>query len=179
MSRFEDQLLADLMRQHGPALDDVPPPAPSSSRRPLWLTAGGLGIAAVSALVIGSAVGGAPAAYAVTEKSDGTVTLSLTDLTGVDGANEELARRGIRAAAVRVQPGCPSIWSFPTAPGIPADPKDLYPGPAAGARNSYSFIAEGIPKDATMILAAQQGERGVVKYSASVIAGPVPDCVST
>lgn len=179
MPKFEDQLLTDLMRSHGPALDDVPPPTPSSSsRRPLWLTAGGLGIAAVGTLVISSTDGGAPAAYAVTEDSDGTVTLSLADLTGVDDANAELTRRGIRAAAARVQPDCPSIWSFPSAPEISAEPGYYWPERHTVDGRSYSFFANRIPEDATMLLGASDDGQGGIKYVASVIAGPVPDCVS-
>ncbi|MGD0066856.1 MAG: hypothetical protein ABSB76_25850, partial [Streptosporangiaceae bacterium] len=93
MTKFADQLLDDLMREHGPALAHARPPAASARHavpgRKLMLTgAGGVAIAAAAAGVL--VAGGGTPAYAVTTHPDGTVTLAVTKASGISGANGRL-----------------------------------------------------------------------------------------
>jgi len=113
MTKFADQLYADLIQEHGPALARTKPPAasprPITSHRALLATgAGGLAVAAtVGALVAG---GGTPA-YALTTGSDGTVTLAVYQA----GARRVTAgppqRAGVGESAGRLRhgerAGCP------------------------------------------------------------------------
>lgn len=92
---------------------------PASRRRPRFPTvrfaghprmlAGGT-TAAVAAgtaavLAIGAATT-APPAFAVANNQDGSVTITLNDLTGVSGLNAKLASMGVAIRAVPVVSGC-------------------------------------------------------------------------
>lgn len=115
MTKFSDQLFDDLMQEHGQALAGVRVPAARERHvpRPVLLTAGAGGLAAVAAVGTLVAGGGTPA-YAVTTHPDGTVTLALYQKSGIPGANAKLSQVGDgRVVVVPVEPGCPSISSLP------------------------------------------------------------------
>ena len=120
MTKFSDQLFDDLMQEHGQALAGVGVPAARRRHvpRPVMLTAGVGGLAAVAAVGTLVASGGTPA-YAVTTNSDGTVTLALYQKSGIPGANAKLNQVGDgRVVVVPVEPGCPSISSLPAPKGV-------------------------------------------------------------
>ena len=73
--------------------------------------------AAVAAAVM--TLGSAPAyaAYSVT-RHDGTLSVSVSRLSGVAGANAALHALRARVVVVQVRPGCPPIGSLP-GPGRP------------------------------------------------------------
>jgi hypothetical protein len=110
MSRFEDDLWEMLSREHGAAT--LRAGRPSSlvprRRRVLSLVAGAVTFAVVTgtAVVVLSARSGLPPAYAVTQNANGTVTLTLDDVIGVQPANDELARLGVRVVVAKVEAGC-------------------------------------------------------------------------
>ena len=56
-------------------------------------------------LAVGAATT-APAAFAVTDNQDGSVTITLNEITGVSGLNAKLASMGIAVRAVPVVSGC-------------------------------------------------------------------------
>ena len=95
---------------------DSPPAATSSSpvrrlvlrRRRLLSLAGALCLAAVTVtvVVLMSAGGGAPAAYAVTQNPDGSVTLSLNEVLGLEPVNERLAQLGVPVVVAKMEAGC-------------------------------------------------------------------------
>jgi hypothetical protein len=62
--------------------------------------------AAATLLALQPGGGGPPAAYAVTQNSDGTVTLTLDELLGVQPADEQLAKLGVPVVVRRVEAGC-------------------------------------------------------------------------
>src|SRR5215470_6379881 len=110
MTNFSDQLFTDLMQEHGPALQTAELMTATSRRHQLrrgaWL-AGGAGALAVGITASLAAFGGtASEAYAVTPHSDGTVTVTISELSGVTGANATLRRLGLRVVLVPVKPGC-------------------------------------------------------------------------
>lgn len=181
MAKFEDQLFDDLMRTHGSALDTVPDRAASAGRRGVGRTLriGGtaLGVAGVIALTGTLLTGGAPAAYAVTRGADGMVTVSISDITGVTGANEELRRLGVRAVAVPMRDGCVDLGSLPvdTANQGSAAPSTV--DAVDGGGGSMTFDADSIPEGDTLLLAATQSSTGVA-LGAVLIKGAVPECVS-
>ena len=63
-----------------------------------------LGVTGVIALT-GTVLSGGTPAYAVSKGADGVVSVSIRDITGVTGANEELRRLGVRAVAVPIRDG--------------------------------------------------------------------------
>ncbi|HEV8220046.1 MAG TPA: hypothetical protein VGQ05_07270, partial [Streptosporangiaceae bacterium] len=121
MTKFEDQLLGQLMTEHGHELRALERPAPEPAparrraRRPVWLATGAAGtVAAATAGVM--ALGSAPAmaAYSVT-RHDGTLSVSVYNATGVAGANAALKKIKARVVVVPVGESCPGIELIPVA----------------------------------------------------------------
>lgn len=179
MSNFEDQLFADLMREHGDELTAAHRPAVArrGPARPVLLAAGAIGLAGAVGLGINAIDKGSPA-YAVTRGSDGTITVSLRDISGVDGANAELRKLGVPAMAVPMSRTC-------TTPVIP-DQRPLGAAPitssarsgnsGTGNSGSVTFSAGSIPEGDTMVLAALTSDRQV-SLAATIVRGPAPACV--
>jgi hypothetical protein len=110
MSKIEDRLWADLGREPGAELTLAVRQPPSDRRRSsrTSLAAGGalaLIGAILAALFVTAGTRNTPA-YAVTMNGDGSVTLTLNEVLGVSGANEQLARLGVRAVVAKMEPGC-------------------------------------------------------------------------
>lgn len=103
---FKDNLLDDLMREHGPAVAE---PAPSRrSSRPVLVAAGVLALAGAATVAI-STSSNAPEAWAVTKNADGSVTVTIRDIKGVAPANAKLREYGIRAKAVPMSKSCAEL----------------------------------------------------------------------
>jgi len=174
MSKFEDQLFADLMHEHGAELAAVRRPAVArwGAARQVSVAAGAVGLAGAVALGVGT-IGTGTAAYAVTRGSDGTITVSLRDVSGVDGANAELRKLGVHAVAVPMTRHC-------TAQVIP-DERARGHSPVTGSAGvggsgSVTFSADSIPAGDTMVLAAQVSDQQV-SLAATVVRGAAPECV--
>jgi hypothetical protein len=104
MSNFEDNLLREVMHEHGDTLDqaDWPPRRGNRGRvlrRPRVLAGSSLGLAGIGAgLVLALSAGGAAAptqAFAITEHSDGSVLVQLNSQEDLGQANQKLAAMGI------------------------------------------------------------------------------------
>jgi len=182
MTKFEDQLLGQLMAEHGHRLRAVPRPEPARRRlrRPAWVAAGAAGVAAAVTAVV-MALGSAPAyaAYSVTRHQDGTVTVSVNRPSGVNGANVTLHAMGARVAVVPVRPGCPPIGSLPRPRPAPHPAVWVRAGVNGHGHRSVSVkVKGGIPRGDTMVLAFSGGPRGGSVGAGGIITGPVPSCVS-
>jgi hypothetical protein len=110
MSQIENTLWADLMREPGADVTLAvrqPPARPRRSSRASLAAGGGAAlIAAILAVLLLTAGTHTTPAYAVALNGDGSVTLTLNELLGVSGANEELSKLGIPVVIARVEPGC-------------------------------------------------------------------------
>ena len=151
MTRFADQLFDDLMREHGQALARATVPAAPKrhlATRPVLLTAGAGGLAAVAAVGTLVAGGGTPA-YAVTTHPDGKVTLAVYQESGIASANSRLHQLGDRVVVVPVKPGCPSIDSLPDA-GVPD--KDISLQVKASTGGAVTVDAHGVPAGDILVL---------------------------
>jgi hypothetical protein len=183
MTKFEDELLGQLMTEHGHQLRAVPGPAPAPARRrvrrPVWLATGAAGAAAaVTAGVM--ALGSAPAlaAYSVT-RHDGTVSVTVNNVSGVGGANTALQKLRARVVVVPVKAGCPSIDSLPKAqPGLHPAVWVASRMDSDGHRSVSVRIKGTIPAGDTMILAFSGDEQTGSVGAGGIITGPVPSCVS-
>jgi hypothetical protein len=184
MTKFEDQLFAQLMAEHGHRLRAVQQRAPARRwfRRPAWLATGAAGlVAGVTAAVL--ALGSAPAmaAYSVT-RHDGTVMVSVYRASGVPGANAVLHKMHARVVVVPVRPGCRPIKSLPRP--HPVAHADVWAGAEVNGHGdravSVKIKASSIPADGTLLLAFSGGGRqGSTSLGAGgIITGPVPRCVS-
>lgn len=201
MTRFEDQLWADLVADHGDDLAHERVPSLSRRRRPLVLTAGGIGLAgaATAVALTLTATTGAVSAYAVTANPNGTVTITIKDLVGIKGANEQLAKLGVPIRAVPITANCKtSAVPPPAGRSAGQSGKKVTGGPEVPAGNGHAGTpAEGqrvtttitggpdglvidpkqIPKGATMVLAASKTD-GKVALAGAMVNGPAPTCLS-
>lgn len=192
MTNFEDQLLSDLMTEHGAQLRQLPQPGSGPAagtsrtgrrlpvvRRPVWLATGAAGLAAaVTAAVM--TLGGAAPAYAVSRGADGTIQVSVSDPSGVAGANAALQRLHARVRVVPVRPGCPSILSLPHPRMVHHPGVSVSAGkPENGGHRPVSVMVggKGIPAGATLLLAFSD-HGGASLGVGGWITGPVPHCVS-
>jgi len=119
VSSYEDRLWGELVEQHGALLADAPArklaPAPAPARRRRWVPArraaslAGAAVAvalAIGAIVIGFASGPSTAAFAVAVSRDGTVTITLRELAGVNGADERLQELGEPIRIIHAERSC-------------------------------------------------------------------------
>jgi len=177
MTKFEDQLYADLMRQHGQDLAGIALPTASqrhiTSRRALLAT--GAGGVAVAAAVGALAAGGGTPAYAVTTTPDGTVTLAVYQVPGIAQANAKLRQLGDDVIVVPVEAGCPSITSLPTPAVKPAGPVSV--GGSESSSGSITVDAHGVPAGDIMVVGVETSGQGA-KVAAVLTSPPAPSCVS-
>jgi hypothetical protein len=177
MSKFADQLYADLMREHGSSLANTRLPVASqrhiASRRVLLASgAGGLAVAATAGAL---AVGGGTPAYALTTNNDGTVTLAVYQASGIAQANAKLHQLGDNVVVVPVRPGCPSLGSLP-APAVPQKGR-ISVGGTASRGGSITVNARGIPAGDIMVVAVETTANGP-QVAARLTSPPAPSCVS-
>ncbi len=106
MSKFEDHLWREFVREHGNALAQMSTPtAKHIWRGPRLVAATSLGLAGVGAavaLVLGATT--TSPAFAVTRNHDGTVTISIERASGIAGANAKLHQLGVRAKVMQQVP---------------------------------------------------------------------------
>jgi hypothetical protein len=179
MTKFADELFTDLMREHGPALELVRLPNRRKVPRPVWVAAGAVGLAGAITAGVTVAGGGSPA-YAVTANGDGTVTVSIAQLTGVDGANGALRTLGDPVVVVPVRPGCPALDSLPVADPGSRFQRTQISGSVSGRGGSSGTItvnARGVPAGDIVLVAASTGPNGM-SLAVKLIKGPAPRCVS-
>ncbi|HEY4455673.1 MAG TPA: hypothetical protein VGN81_15280 [Pseudonocardiaceae bacterium] len=129
MGEFADQLFADLMAEYRPILDATDLPAPRRRRvtKPVWVSSGVASLGALLAAVLLVFTTGAPA-YAVTQNPNGTITLTLNQLTALSDAAAALHPLGATNAT-----GCQvnfGVAQFPssTTDTVVIDPKKIPPG---------------------------------------------------
>jgi hypothetical protein len=101
--------------------DQIPAQQSSGRPRQSWRTsfavAGGLVlIGAIIVVVSLTASTSTTPAYAVTVNGDGSVTLTLNEVLGVNGANKQLVKLGVRASVAKVEPGCTAIGEIVPVP---------------------------------------------------------------
>jgi hypothetical protein len=191
MSRFEDRLWDELVEQHGALLLEPPPAAlprtlvpvgrtSRALRRLLPIAALGTALAGViAALVIGLGGGGVGTpAYAVTANGDGTVTVTIREIVGIEGANAKLAALGVPVRVVPVKPDCPAVGkgSAPDRVSPEREHTVLSPvGPAGSA--SVKITPAAIPSGDTLVLGARQLDAGAIALGGALYKGPGRDCL--
>lgn len=142
MSKFEDHLWREVLREHGAGIAQTSRPPARSTHRSTVIAGTGLGLAGagtVAALVLGGTA--ASPAFAVTRNHDGTVTVSITGYGGMAGANARLRELGISAEVVaRAPSGCGGSMH-----GSPA--------PSHGAKDArWTINPRKVPAGRTLVL---------------------------
>jgi hypothetical protein len=198
MTKFEDQLFDDLMREHGSTLTHARRPTPrhhvATRRALLAVGGGGVAVAAAAGVLVATAGGSAPGhsatvagaktpAYALTTHSNGTITLAVYQKSGIAAANAKLHALGDRQVyVVPVGAGCPSMSSLP-APAVPLNGKHFSIQTSVSADGSVTVGAKGIPAGDILVVAVETASDGGTSTSlgaARLIAtsAPAPSCVS-
>jgi hypothetical protein len=184
MTKFADQLFADLIREHGSTLALGGPPRArrhGPSRR--TLLAAGTGFAAVGATagaLLASGVmasGGGTPAYALTTHSNGTVTLDVYRESGIAGINVKLHQLGDgQVVVVPVEPGCPSPGSLP-APAVSPAGTRITVQSGRSSDGSVTVDAQGIPAGDILVVGFATTATG--SYGGSFVTSPpAPSCIS-
>jgi hypothetical protein len=175
MTKFADQLFGDLIREHGPALARIRPPAPRrhiATRR--TLLAAGTACAAVAATAGALAAGGGTPAYAVTMNPNGTVTLAVYQESGIAGANARLQQLGdSQVVVVPVKPGCPR----PAPPAVSGRDRQVTVQAAVSRGGSVTVNAKGIPAGDILVVGVEaiaHGRAGIAELTSP----PAPSCVA-
>ena len=186
MSKFEDRLWRQLVREHGSDLAQMRRPAAKHAwrSRPRMLAGTTLGLAGIgtaAALLLGAA--SSSPAFAVTRNSDGTVSVSIDRLSGIAGANQKLASLGIRAKAVAVGAGCDSNWTVSkqevAAPSFKrATPAQFHALVAARMAAAAKIDPGKIPAGRTIVIATWRAGQQVHLYASRAVAGPPPACLA-
>ena len=187
MSKFEDRLWRQLIREHGSDLAQMRRPAAKHAwrSRPRMLAGTTLGLAGIgtaAALLLGAA--SSSPAFAVTRNSDGTVSVSIDRLSGIAGANQKLASLGIRAKAVAVGAGCDSNWTvnrqviLAGSERRPVTPAQLHELAAVRAAAAARIDPGKIPAGHTVVIAAWRAGEQVRVYASRAVAGPPPVCLA-
>jgi hypothetical protein len=185
MSRFENRLWSEIVEQHGALLSQPAltlPARAATSRARAGRRLSLAGVAASFAAVIVSVVllttsGSGPApAYAITQNSDGTVTITVREVVAVPEVDEKLEALGLPIRAVEVKPECTA-----TSTGRPL------PNPNHQPLFGHFFSKEGtglridprvIPRGDTLVIAATEPSPGVFFGKAGLWEGPVPSCLA-
>jgi hypothetical protein len=177
MTKFEDQLFTDLINEYQPALQSTRRPAAKGRHevpRRVWLAVGAGGVAGVATAGVVLFGGGSPA-YAVTPNANGSVTVSVTKLAGVAGANARLQALDLEVALVPVEPGCPALSSLPKANW----PPEARTGETAKtADGTVTVGVRDIPPGDTALVPVRTLSNSVIYFTVHLIKGPAPSCVS-
>ncbi len=191
MSNFQQRLWSELVGEHAAALAypvavrdrlvDLPIVEPRARLARRWpalvrgrLVAGLAALAAaLAAATIAITTGTEPsAAYAVTQGADGTIHVSIDDLTGVSGANAQLEKLGVPVRVVPVSVGCEASGEIV----VPPPPPSL--GTAvAHAEDGIAVQPSLIPAGETVVLTARQ-VGSAVYLSYAFYRGAAPACVA-
>jgi hypothetical protein len=172
MNSFEDQLWSHLSETHG--ADDAVASRTATRRRPrpAMLTAGvgGLAAAAVGVTLVFGASTSTPPAYALTQSPNGTITVTLNNIsTGVPAVNADFAKLGIRMRAVPIEAGCT------TPPTFGYDGPDNAPG-LDGTSTTFTFSESQIPAGYTGFIAARDVSGQVQLSQGAMVNGTIPSC---
>ena len=141
-----------------------------SRRRTFRLAAAGTAtlaaIAATLVLVLGATTGATPA-YALTHNADGSITVSLDNLTtGISQLNARLQQMGINYTVIPVTPNCTT-----STPVLSAGPGTLSETITIGTTNLE-------PPGVNGYLAAEQLPNGQIGLGIGGMKTPLPTCLS-
>jgi hypothetical protein len=110
---------------------------------------------------------GAGPAYALTRNADGSITISLNDLTtGIPALNHRLKQLRINYTVIRATPNCA------TSPVLSAGPGSLSETITIGTENTLPAGADGY-------LAAEQLPSGSIAIGIGSMRPPLPTCFSS
>lgn len=190
MSNFEDELWSQLVRDRGEQMRAAPGataalassvtatrPATSRAirlRRPALLTGSALGIAGLATAGVFALTSASPA-FAVTKNPDGTVAITLRDLSDLPALNQKLAQDGIPVTAVPISTSCSATRAInnPSGEGMPGTQA------RQDATNLVTIDPSQIPTGDIGVLGASQTASGQVGLVFGETTPPAPSCLKS
>jgi hypothetical protein len=180
MSNFEDHLWQALAAEHGDAMARISRPAARHAqsgrrlRRPALLTGAGLGIAGLATAGVFALTSASPA-FAVTKNPDGTVNVTLTDLSDLPALNQKLAQDGVPVTAVPISTSCSATGAItnPSGEGMPSTQA------SQDATDVVTIDPSQIPNGDIGVLGASQTASGQVTLVFGDTAPPAPSCLNS
>ena len=178
MTKFNERLWREIVRDHGAELASISRPARRGRATRPRLLAGTTAALAVAGAVVAFVLGAASTApaFAVSSNHDGTVSVVVTRLGAIHGLNAQLAKLGYRARFVQVMSGC----AVPSPVAI--DLLRLH-----HARVTWVTVDRGsvharfdprmIPAGQTLVVSAWQAGRQIKVSSGHVLPGAAPACL--
>ena len=126
-------------------------------------------VAAVVAAVL-VLLGGSPAvaSYVLAVERDGSVNVTINEVTGVAEANARLRQLGIRTIVI-----------VPMSKRCPAHPQMSYMGVAKRPAPRIRLVPTHLPPRTTIVLAAEQIGVRKIELAVGRVEGAVPACVSS
>lgn len=190
MSRFEEQLWAELVREQA-TLASPRAAKPVAHRRKLpRIPIAAAGLASVCAvilvLVLPRGGGGAAPAFALTQGTDALgpkITLTLKEVIATGPANEALAKLGVRVRVANVVAGCASTGTIVSRSELPGGPNEMaaiaagFWSPQSPSDMTWTIHPELIPAGDTLVIRAEEPRAVRPPYS-SLYRGAAPECVS-
>jgi hypothetical protein len=190
MSSFQERLWSELVNDHALALSRprgwetsrrspaiVERRRPSLPAMPRWrsvrLAASAAALAsAVTAVLITTGASTPPSsAYAVTVTPQGTIEVTIDEMTGVSGANADLAKLGVPVKVVPVLPGCPLGKAI-------LIPLSIEGKVVHGEGRGLAIQPNLIPPGDTLVISARWlGNSGVAGLTSALYDKDVPSCV--
>jgi hypothetical protein len=171
MPAFDDGLWSRLVEEHDAHLVALTTAPKQIDKRPLLL---GGGVAVLAAVTVAAAVGinaatSAPPAYALTQNSDGSVTVTINELaTAIPELNARFAEMGIDETVVPVEANCHTRNSMLFA----------YPQETTNGTLTFDGGRKHLLPGYTGVVAAEQLPNGEMAMAVGAVKPPVPTCVS-
>jgi hypothetical protein len=152
MRKFENRLWSDLLNEHGADLAMPARPTRRRTRGVLPATAAALSVVLMMVVVaLSLSANTTSPAYAVSQDSDGTITVKIKELAGISGANQQLAKLGV---PVRARPE--KVYS-PTCKLTPMRTPSLFTKILHPSRQPFAVKIDpnAIPPGATLLISAR------------------------
>jgi hypothetical protein len=182
MTRFDDNLWREVERRYGSELSGADGPLSSTPRGRLPVIAGAsLGVAGASAAaVIVLSAASSPPAFAVTTHRDGTVSLLIRRIDGIQGANRRLAQLGIHVRAVQVNAQCQAAVApalrHVTIAGVTRNRRAGWIGSVEGGVKAR-IRPQQIARNHTLVIAAVPSKGQVRLVRGRAVRGAIPGCL--
>jgi len=212
MSHFEDQLWSQLAREHASEMRAAPQataalagsaaqtnptviltrrPGTALLRRGALLSGTALGVAGLATVGLLAISGtSAPPAYAVTGNPDGTVTITLNELSSLPALNRTLHEDGIPVTVVPITTTCSTrakVTIIPSA-SVNAAPPPASTVPSSGtttsdatqpATRTITLSPDRITSGYVGVLGARVTPSGRVALVAGEVTPPPPSCLNS
>ncbi len=190
MSNFEDELWSQLVRERGEQMRAAPgataalassvtatrPGTPRALRlrRPALLTGSALGIAGLATAGVFALTSASPA-FAVTKNPDGTIAITLSDLSDLPALNQKLAQDGVPVTAVPISASCPvtAATTNPSGEGMPSTQA------SQETTDVVTIDPSQIPSGDVGVLGASQTASGQVTLLFGDTTPPAPSCLNS